>query len=159
IENPESKIVLIQPGAKDPYKKQWETARFAGVAAHLANRYPSATVALIGGPEERGVCEEVARTSPSIVDVSGRTSVREVLGLLAEADLLIANDTAMVHAAVALGTITVTVQGPQTTAKWSYGLPHRVVSGPAAAGPADRHANRRALDAVQSSEVIAAAEA
>jgi heptosyltransferase-2 len=153
-------VVLLQPGAKDPYKKQWEAARFAAVADGLAAARPHATLALIGAPEERPACEKVAALSGArMLNLAGRTSLRAALALLAEADLLIANDTALVHAAAALGTSTVTIQGPQTAGKWGYGPPeHRVVTVPPdAAAPADRHANRRALDRIPPEPPLAAA--
>lgn len=152
-------LILFQPGAKDPYKKQWETGRFAAVADGLAAVCADATFALIGAPEERTVCETMAAQSrASLVNLAGRTHLREVLALLAEADMLVANDTAMVHAAVALGTPTVTVHGPQTAGKWGYDLPrHRSVTLPDGSGPADRHANRRALDRIGPEAVLEAA--
>lgn len=157
--------ILFQPGAKDPYKKRWEAARFAAVADGLAQRYQTgetsglhACFALIGAKEEEEDCAQVAALSRvPFVNLAGSTNLREALALLAEADLLIANDTALVHAAAALHTPTVSVQGPQTAAKWGYDAPHRVVTAPFPFGRADRHANRRALDALPPEPVREAA--
>lgn len=158
-------LILFQPGAKDPYKKRWEGARFAAVADGLAQHLSGngsaglrACFALIGAKEEEGDCAQVAALSRTpFVNLAGRTNLREALALLAEADLLIANDTALVHAAAALNTPTVSVQGPQTAARWGYGAPHRVVTAPFPPGRADRHANRRALDALPPEPVREAA--
>jgi heptosyltransferase-2 len=158
-------LILLQPGAKDPYKKQWEAARFAAVADGLAQHFQrgdsgglNASFALIGAKEEEEACAQVAALSRvPFISLAGRTDLREALALLAEADLLIANDTALVHAAAALNTPTVSVQGPQTSAKWGYDAPHRVMTVPALSGRADRHANRRALDALPPEPVLEAA--
>ena len=150
--------VLIQPGAKDAYKKQWQPSRFARVIDMLGEALPEAAFAVIGAKDEAAACDAVvAQSSPRVANLAGGTGLREILALLAEADLLIANDTAIVHAAAALKTSTVTVQGPLTAAKWSYGPPcHQVITAPGGDGT-DRHANRRALDSIEPAPVAEAA--
>lgn len=154
----ERRLILVQPGAKDPYKKQWKTRRFAAVTDVLAQE-EGLTFALVGAQEERPVCEEMARlTCAPVISLAGRTGLREVIALLAEADLLISSDTALAHAAVAVGTRTVTIHGPQTAVKWGYDTPHhRVITVPSDEARADRHANRRGLDQIPPEAVIEAA--
>lgn len=154
----EHRLILIQPGAKDPYKKQWDTHQFAAVTNALAQEGNLAFV-LIGAQEEQPVCEEMTRlTCAPVTNLAGKTDLREVLALLTEADLLISNDTALVHAAVAVGTHTVTIHGPQTATKWGYNTPlHRVITVSSDVARADRHANRRALDRIPPGPVIEAA--
>jgi heptosyltransferase-2 len=153
------RLILVQPGAKDAYKKQWSAEGFGRVIQELAAALPGSQFALIGAEEESPACRQVAeKAAISLLNLAGRTGLREVLALIAESDLLIANDTAMVHAAAALRTSTVTVQGPQTSGKWSYGPPcHRVITTGDSGESADRHANRRALDRVRPEPVIEAA--
>jgi heptosyltransferase-2 len=152
-----TRVMLLQPGAKDPYKKQWDTHRFAAILDALAQEEGLAFV-LIGAQEERPVCEKMTRlTRAPVVNLAGRTNLREALALLAEAELLISNDTALAHAAVAVGTRTVTIHGPQTAAKWGYDTPHhRVVTVPSREARVDRHTNRRTLDQISPELVIQA---
>jgi len=59
----------------------------------------------------------------------GATNLRISLGLLSHLDLLIGNDTAILHAAVALGKPSVAMFGPTNPVKWGhYGQGDRVIA-------------------------------
>lgn len=155
------RLIVLQPGSKDPQRKQWPVERFAVVADELQRRLAGRNLAIVlmGAKEEQEDCARVASlTGFPAIDLSGKTSLREALGLLAEADLLIANDSAMVHAAVAVGAPTVAIHGPQTAAKWGYhcGM-HRVVKADDYRGPVNKAGNRQALDLIPPEAVIEAA--
>ncbi len=154
-----SPIIAFQPGANDPYKKQWDTARFAQAADAL--RFSTgAVILLLGGAGERGVGEVMAeQMAQKSINLIGQTSLREVMAVISECRLLAAGDTGLIHIAAALGTSTVGVHGPMTATKWGYGPPnHRTVTGTAPkVKRLDRATNRVGLDALDSEAVISAA--
>ncbi len=68
-----------------------------------------------------------------VVDLAGRTSLPDVLGLVAEAELFVGNDSGLAHLANAAGTPTTVVFGPtdpDATRPWDGprpdGLPSRL---------------------------------
>lgn len=101
------------PGLPQPYAvlfagasqaaKKWSPAHFAQVARHLIQKHGLAVV-LCGGPEDAGRAEAVrAACEGSPLNLAGRTSLPRLLRLLAGARLLVSNDTAAPHLALALG--------------------------------------------------------
>ncbi|MCS6949358.1 MAG: lipopolysaccharide heptosyltransferase II [Armatimonadota bacterium] len=113
-------ILLVQPGANDPYVKRWRTEGFIWVAQQL-QRDNGFQIVLLGASSEMDVAEQVASAlKDGALNLVGRTSLREALALLAEVDLLLGNDTGMMHAAVALGTPTVAVFAPHKLTRWAH---------------------------------------
>ena len=80
----------------------WPSERFAELADVLCETY-GAEVILLGGSEDRAVCHHIGtlmRATP--VDLSGKTTLRELMAIFAELDLVIANVTGPMHLATAL---------------------------------------------------------
>ena len=98
--------VVIHPGATDP-RRHWPTERFAAVAAELAGR--GVRVAVVGDPSEVAVAEAVVEQagSPFVESLAGRLDLSGLSGVLAEADVVLANDSGPRHLAQALGAPTV----------------------------------------------------
>ena len=100
-------LVVVHPGARDP-RRRWPAERFAQVADALAQR--RARVVVTGTQAERTVAEEVATAMrEEACVVAGALSLTELVGLLARAALVLANDTGPRHLAEALGTPTVSI--------------------------------------------------
>lgn len=102
---PYGKFIVLNPAASKA-ERVWSADRYAAVAEHVAQR-TRWTVVLTGGPGdgERELADAVAaQTKSPIVNLVGRTSVRQLAALLAEAECLIAPDTGPVHLADAVGT-------------------------------------------------------
>lgn len=102
---PTGKFIVLNPAASKA-ERVWPAERYAAVADHVAQR-TGWTVVLTGGPgaDERALAAAVASHAESpFVNLVGRTSVRQLAALLAEAEGLIAPDTGPVHLAGAVGT-------------------------------------------------------
>lgn len=102
---PAGKFVVLNPAASKA-ERQWPADRYAAVADHVAAR-SGWTVVLTGGsgaPERALADAVIARAMTPILDLCGRTSVRQLAALLAEAEGLVAPDTGPVHLAGAVGT-------------------------------------------------------
>lgn len=99
------KFIAIAPGSI------WGTKRWPGYA-ELAGRLKQPIV-VVGGPEDRELAEELARSAPSRVHVAaGALPLRASAALLERAALLVTNDSAPLHLASAVGTRVVAVFGP-----------------------------------------------
>jgi ADP-heptose:LPS heptosyltransferase len=83
--------------------KRWPPDHFAELARRAQELY-GGTVVLVGGPDEMAAAQEVmAQLAGATHDLTGRTSLPQLTAVLAEADVLVANDTGPLHLANALG--------------------------------------------------------
>lgn len=75
----------------------------------------------------------------SVLDLMGKTSLREVCGVLKRCSLFISNDSGLMHLAAALGTPVVAIFG-STSPKWTapLGEGHVVVTRDASCSPCFR---------------------
>jgi heptosyltransferase II len=100
-----NEFIAIHPGASD-LTKCWPTANFALLMDRLAERY-ALKIILIGSPQTMPVAGEILRQShdPSkFMDLTGKTSLAQMVSLLRRTRLLISNDSGPVHVAAGLGT-------------------------------------------------------
>ena len=94
--------VGLSPGAAYGPAKRWPPARFGALGRALQQEADSRLV-LLGGPEERLVAETVKEQLPRpVLDLVGRTDLRQALGVLSRLKLLVTNDSGLMHAAAAL---------------------------------------------------------
>lgn len=120
---------VIHPGASVP-ERQWPPERFAAVADWLIGQ--GLHVVLTGGPAEAGivqaVCERMAQRCTSL---AGRTRLGALAELLADAALLVSNDTGVMHVGEAVGTPLVAVSFDPEAWRWSPldTIRHRVLPG------------------------------
>ena len=109
--------------------KNWPPQCFTTVARRLQQVF-GASIFLLGGPSDRDVCREIeGNLEGRVVNVAGKLSLVESGGLLAQMDLLVANDSGPVHMAAAAGTPTLVVFGPTDPKRTGpYGTQHRMVT-------------------------------
>ncbi|NIA20202.1 MAG: lipopolysaccharide heptosyltransferase II, partial [Xanthomonadaceae bacterium] len=102
----------INPGASYGSAKRWIPERFASVADHLNKKYQQ-NIVLIGGPGEQDIGRDIEKMmSHQPLNLIGKTSVREMMAILASCALLITNDSGPMHVAAALNTPLVAIFGP-----------------------------------------------
>jgi heptosyltransferase-2 len=94
--------VGLSPGAAYGPAKRWPPERFATLAGALQQEF-GARIVLLGGSDERPVADSVkGYLQEPLVDLVGRTSLRQALGVLSQLRLLVTNDSGLMHAAAAL---------------------------------------------------------
>ncbi|PWK83721.1 ADP-heptose:LPS heptosyltransferase [Lentzea atacamensis] len=119
VEPPKTELshpyVVVHPGATAP-ARTWSPDRWAkAVVALTAAGY---RVVVTGGPAEAGLTEHVAGACGT--DLGGRTSFRELAGVLAGADAVVAGNTGPAHLAAAVGTPVVSLFSPVVpAARWA----------------------------------------
>ena len=107
-------VVAFAPGAVGP-SKRWPY--YADLARNLANEGNSLWV--IGGPGERDLASELARTNrTNIRDLTG-PDLRNAILALAAADAAVSNDSGLLHVAAALGTPVIGIFGPTSPWHWA----------------------------------------
>jgi heptosyltransferase-2 len=124
-------VLACAPGAAYGTAKQWPPRHVAVVAADWIAG--GGVVALVGAGADRPASAAVVAglppsARPSVLDLTGHTSLNALAGVLGLAARVLANDSGAMHLAAALGTPTVTVFGP--TREWATAPlgPHRILT-------------------------------
>ena len=96
--------IAVQAGASD-IMKSWRPEYFGRALAHVSAQWDGGIV-LIGTPAEQNTIAQVVRAyreaggqSP-VLNAAGKTTLEQLVGLLAECRLLLTNDTGPMHLAV-----------------------------------------------------------
>lgn len=97
-------ILALSPGAKYGDTKKWEAEKFIEVSKKFIEEYGS--VVLFGSPGE-----DLKIKNSSIYNFIGKTSLRELICLLSECDILLCNDSGVMHVGYALGVPLVAIFG------------------------------------------------
>ena len=95
---------------------------------------------IFGGANDRALGDEIARSiGGRVVNLAGKTSLRELMALLKRCSVLLTNDTGPMHAAAALGTPVVVPFGSTSPELTGPGLPgdprHRLLKSEAPCSP------------------------
>ncbi len=100
---------LLVPGARWD-NKLYPARRWRKVVAALSDRRP---VVLVGAPDETPLCEDAAAGADGpVLNLAGRTSLRQLAALTASARAVLCCDSAVNLIAPAVGTPSVTLLGP-----------------------------------------------
>ena len=104
------RIVAFCPGAEYGPAKRWPAEHFAGLAKMLAAK--GFTIWLFGSPKDHAVADEISQLAPGLCrNLCGATSLAQAVDLLALADLVVCNDSGLMHVAAALDRPLVTLYG------------------------------------------------
>jgi heptosyltransferase-2 len=113
-----SPLIGIAPGAAYGPAKKWLPERFAAVADRLIDAAGAQTV-LFGSAGDTESTTAVARSARHpLVDIAGRTTLKEAMALIARCALFLSNDSGLMHVAGAMGIPTIAIFGstnPATT--------------------------------------------
>ncbi|HXG90974.1 MAG TPA: lipopolysaccharide heptosyltransferase II [Blastocatellia bacterium] len=107
-------VIGFQPGTSPAMRwKQWPIERYREVIERLMNDWPQSRIILFGSPSETEMIQEMARGLGSRVAIAaGKTTVKQAAALIEQCDMLVCNDSGLMHAAVAVGTPVVAIYGP-----------------------------------------------
>lgn len=152
--------VAVAPGASKETKR-WPAARLGQVAAAL--KAQGHRVALVGGPMDGELLEEVRQVCPVDADLS-QQSLTVVAAGLARVDLLIGNDSGLVHITGAVGRPALALFGPTSVTRWGPAPPGRALSLGLPCSPCSNHGGQkcplghhRCLQDLEVSAVLSAA--
>jgi lipopolysaccharide heptosyltransferase II len=104
--------IVIQPGARWP-NKRWPAESFAQLVTELAAARPEFRFAILGSSADRPLADMIVRTNPRrCLDLTGATSLPEMVEWIRAGELMITNDTGPMHVAAALNKSVVALFGP-----------------------------------------------
>jgi len=116
------RIAGVNPGATYGSAKRWFPDRFAKVADTLSEEWDAAVVLMGSVPEAPLSAEIEAAMGRKAVNLAGRTTVRELMALLASCSFLVTNDSGPMHIGAAFGVPLVAIFGPtdwRKTSPWT----------------------------------------
>src|SRR5208283_1659700 len=123
ITNP---IFGLSPGAEYGPAKRWPIERFVAAAREITNRTNCIWI-LFGGSGDVEIVNQIASQLPSanshLLNLAGKTSLRELMSLLKLCRVLLTNDSGPMHVAAALGTPVVVPFGSTSAELTGPGLP------------------------------------
>lgn len=118
--------VVLHPGATNGSAKQWPITSWQAIAKSLVSS--GRTIVIVGGPEDRHLGQQISdevvgqepdprKSLPStawgdVRDLTGLTTVRDLIAILANASVVVTGDSGPLHVAVAVGTPVVAIHGP-----------------------------------------------
>jgi ADP-heptose:LPS heptosyltransferase len=111
----EARRVLINISAGSS-ERAWPDASYAAVIAHVHARDPRAAVRIIAAPNEIERARAIAKAADATVVQT--PSIRDALGLVATAELVVTPDTSITHAASAFRTASVVLFVKGKAERW-----------------------------------------
>ncbi len=99
-----SKYIVIFPGANEIVRR-WPPKYFAETVKHLIGKYNSYII-IPGGPGDSEISEQIIKlvNSEKTINLTGNVPLSMLVKIIADSDLLIANDTGAIHIAAAVET-------------------------------------------------------
>ena len=98
---PERFVLLIPGGAAHRPEKRWPAANYVALAQSLVAR--GFAPVILGGKDEIALGAQIKAACPGAHDLTGQTSLGEIVGLGAAASFAVGNDTGPMHVIVAAG--------------------------------------------------------
>jgi heptosyltransferase II len=108
-------IVALAPGAVGT-SKRWPGASYAELAGALIAQ--GCEVWVVGGPSEAPLARIIRDRGPEARDLTG-TDLRNAILALASSNVVISNDSGLLHVAAALGTPAIGIFGPTSAWHWA----------------------------------------
>lgn len=147
--DPSRPTIALNPGAEYGPAKRWPAERFVETAL-LIQRQTACNWLITGGPGDVPLGERIASEirakisggAVQMLNLAGKTSLRELCILLSICDVVLTNDTGPMHLAAAVGTSVVVPFGSTSPELTGPGLPgeekHRLILGQAPCAPCFR---------------------
>ena len=107
---PGERLVGFAPGAAYGHAKRWPPERVAQVIAGL-----EATAVLVGAAADRETGRAIESSLPPgvrVVNLIGRTTLRQLVGVVSRCAAFVSNDSGAMHVAAALGVPLTAIFGP-----------------------------------------------
>ena len=98
--DPARPAIAFMPGAEYGSAKQWPPTHYAKLAHLLAAR--GFQIWVLGSEKDKAVARPIANGNPTVVDLTGHTSLGDAVDLVALARATVSNDSGLMHVAAAL---------------------------------------------------------
>ena len=120
--------ITLNPFSRWRYK-EWSYDKWVQIINWLHEEY-GISIVIIGAPEEKEKSIDIAsKCGEQIFNLTGKTTLDELAGVLSLSSLHVGVDSAAPHIAAAVGTATITIYGPSEWLVWApIGETHSVVT-------------------------------
>lgn len=131
---PGARKVLIHPGAAY-LSKMWPVEHYIYLAKKLIQE--QCWIIVTGSPDEMDIAEAIRQQiGDKCISAAGNLSFRESISLVSQTEFCVTGDTAMMHAAAAVGVQVYALFGPTNPVETGpYGKKHIIFSGRCASRP------------------------
>jgi heptosyltransferase II len=117
-------LLGLNPGAEYGPAKRWPVESFAAVAREVSRKHGNCAWLAFGNAGDQQLCADIARLAGGgVVNLAGKTSLRQLMALLKLCRVLLSNDSGPMHVAAALGTPVVVPFGSTSPVLTGPGLP------------------------------------
>lgn len=124
----DEQYVILAPSTNWP-TKCWPIEHFAVLANKLYSK--GIRSAIIGSASDAALVAKVLKSAHHVLDLTGKTTLKELAYLIERASLFVGGDTGPMHLAVAMKTPVVALFGPTDAARnGPYGNSHTVLTSP-----------------------------
>lgn len=118
--------IAIFPGASVK-ERRWGGEKYGMVARELIKS--GYNVIIIGSKADRDDAKEITGIAKDAIDLTGKTSLKDLALILKRCRLLITADSGILHLAVGVGTATLSLFGSGIERKWApKGKRHRIIN-------------------------------
>ncbi len=109
--NKEKLIIAFAPGAEFGSAKRWPTHCFADLCGHIFSEFRDAQILLLGSLNDKMICDEIALKVPEVKNFAGKTTLKEAIELISQIDVMVTNDSGLMHIASAFEKPVVAIYG------------------------------------------------
>jgi ADP-heptose:LPS heptosyltransferase len=120
-------LILLNPNASDLLPlRRWPAPRYVELARRLLERYPELFIGFTGAPAEAAANNQLAAEAGSrrVIQLAGKTTLRQLLVLYTRSDILVTNDSGPAHFASMTPIRVLTLFGPETPALFAAQSPN-----------------------------------
>ncbi len=114
-------LIGFNPGAAYGPAKCWPTEKFKELSKLITAEFPH-SILVFGTKKEIPISNEIAKASSRVYSLCGKTSLNEVIAIISKLDLMVTNDSGLMHVSAALDIPSISIFGstnPVTTGPWS----------------------------------------
>jgi len=106
-------VISIQIGSSPTMRwKQWDLDRYCELCDKISD-LPNTVIIFQGSPDERKMIENIIdKMNRKQINAAGKTSLKQAAAVIEKSDLLICNDSGLMHVAVAVDTPVIAIYGP-----------------------------------------------
>ncbi|MFZ6870572.1 lipopolysaccharide heptosyltransferase II [Undibacterium sp. Di27W] len=105
-------LICFAPGAEFGNAKRWPVGHFAELAKTILQAHPDAQIVLLGSPKDIEVCQQIEAACPEVHQFAGKTRLDQALALIAASNVMVSNDSGLLHIASAFNRPVIAIYGP-----------------------------------------------
>ena len=147
-----------------PALRSWPESCWKELVEQIIHHFPSIQIVLIGEKSEQKLSSVIAANRPEVINLAGRTSLPQLMAVLAHSRALVTTDTGPAHVAAALATPVIAVFGPSeaygtgpiaTTGGWAVSVMKDIGCNPCVnTERAKTCTDNKCMQAITASEVV-----